>query len=409
MNNTQKIYFSNIFEWFDFTLFLFFSVPIGLCFFDQKSSTVAALYSFSVFAVSYIVRPLGSFLFSYIADKTSALNALRYTMLALTIPSAIIGFLPSYDKIGVFSSFILIILRCLQGVAAGGELPCLAVFAFESSPDSKYKNVWCAITNIGGMIGVLLASLSAFTLYYFFSVESINNWAWRIPFILTIPFSILILNLRWKVSEGVKLTSKNSLDKEKESIKIILKMSAVISFMQVSFHVIFMWLPSYLEVYLLLPSPFVKLLNTSSLVLSVLATVASAFIGSGEKAHRMVFFSALLCAIAAIPLFALINTKNHFLVYFSVISFVFILGLAQGNYIYVLTSSFAGKNKNKLIALVYSIPTAVLGGSVSFFCGYFVFILKMNYFPAFYLSFFSVALCFSFLSSENSDNKCNAR
>lgn len=177
---------TNVFEWYEFTIYSFLAIPIGMAFFNSKSPKMAILESLFVFAFSYLVRPLGSIFFSYIGDKYHSSIALKYSMIAMAIPTALIGILPGYDEIGLLAPSSLVTLRFIQGFAAGGELPSCASFLYEVSSNDDNKNIICSMTNIGGMIGVLLASFSVYVLYSFFSSDEIIKWYWRIPFILSI-------------------------------------------------------------------------------------------------------------------------------------------------------------------------------------------------------------------------------
>ena len=122
-----------ILEYYDFAIFIYFAKSIGeslIPFYDKTANLIA---SFSVFAIGALLRPIGGIIFSHFGDKYGRKNSFIYTVLLMAIPTFLIAFIPDYSQIGIYATFSLILLRCIQGLAIGGEIPGSVIFAYELS------------------------------------------------------------------------------------------------------------------------------------------------------------------------------------------------------------------------------------------------------------------------------------
>ena len=146
----------NLLEWYDFATFGIFARELGEHFFPPADSSTASIRAFSVFAGAFFVRPLGGVLFGEIGDRRGREVALLLTILMMAAPTLVIGLLPSYCQIGVAAPLLLMAMRLVQGLAAGGELPGALVFAVESAGTS-YRATLGALVQVT-CLGPLLES-----------------------------------------------------------------------------------------------------------------------------------------------------------------------------------------------------------------------------------------------------------
>lgn len=389
---------SNVFEWYDFTVYAFLGVPLGMIFFRGENINAAIISSYSVVAVSFLLRPLGALFFGWLADRRGVTASLKYTTLLMTVSASLIALLPGSSAAGLLSPVLLIFLRCIQGFAAGGELPSLASWTQENVPEGKYRHVLFTLPNAGGMAGVLLASFTVFILYECFSEDEVLLWAWRIPFLLGIPVVYFLLIVRLNLPELKKKITAGSVNGKKITYKSIIRMSAVMSFLQVSFYILFIWLSVYLENYLQMEHSFVKAVNLISLAGLALTTIISGSLCSRLRPDRMVFASALGCTLFTCPLFLMINTKSVALICLAMAAFVFMTGLIQRSYMYLLSTSLSGKNKNKIISMIYIMPAVLSGGTAGYLCSHFVLVCKQPDFPELYLMTFSLIVTLLYIA-----------
>lgn len=124
----------NILEWYDFSVYGAFAVVIGQLFFPTDNPVTALLSGFAVFAVGYIMRPLGGAFFGLLGDRVGRKRALILSVGLMTIPTMLVGLLPTYDQIGILAPILLVVLRLIQGLAVGGEFSTSITFLGEQAP-----------------------------------------------------------------------------------------------------------------------------------------------------------------------------------------------------------------------------------------------------------------------------------
>jgi MFS transporter, MHS family, proline/betaine transporter len=186
---------------FDFSAFGSLIDIIAINFFPtSESHSYQLLQSLAFFGMAFVMRPLGGIMMGYIGDKVNRKRALEVSIFMMFIPSLMIGFLPTYAAIGYYSYFLLLILRLIQGLAAGGEMIGAFLYTLESC-DGKNVGFWggaCkASGNFGTAFGVGLVTLLRSKL----TREQMIKWGWRIPFIFSLVFGITGLITRMKLKD----------------------------------------------------------------------------------------------------------------------------------------------------------------------------------------------------------------
>ncbi len=170
-------------EYYDFTVYALLIHYIAQNFFCFSSQFASLTFAIVVFAIGYIARPFGGILFGYFGDKYGRKKILVYVMLLMGLSTVLMGVLPSVAIGGEVMGVLFICLRLIQGISYGAELPCTLTFIAEHSND-KHRGFNCSIMTSFVSIGVLLACGIIFVMSAFLSSSSMNNWGWRIPFIV---------------------------------------------------------------------------------------------------------------------------------------------------------------------------------------------------------------------------------
>lgn len=191
----------NLLEWFDWTIYAVGSVYIAAALFDKSDPTSALLNTLAVFAVGFISRPLGGFVFGPLANKIGRKNVMLTTMVLMALASLMIAFIPSFSSIGYWASFLLLVARLIQGFAHGGETATSFAYIAEIAPDRR-RGLWSSTSYVANGTGTLLATLSFAGLNIFFSQEAVYEWAWRIPFLLGGLLAFFALYLRRNMVES---------------------------------------------------------------------------------------------------------------------------------------------------------------------------------------------------------------
>jgi len=212
MNTSTKLVaaacIGTVLEWAEFTFYAYIATTISLLFFPNMSHQTGIIAAFIIFAIGYLMRPLGAILFGFVGDRMGRRAALQMSILLMGISAFCIGLLPSYQSIGQWAPWLLLILRCLQGLAVSGEFNGSSIFLMEHAS----KNLYFAAgwTGWAAAIGMMLGSLAAMIT----ALPGMVDWAWRIPFLSGALICVCGLYIRKKYDETPEfliLISKDNL------------------------------------------------------------------------------------------------------------------------------------------------------------------------------------------------------
>ena len=188
-------------EFYDFVIFAFFIPMIGRLFFAAGlADWIRQLQTFGIFAAGYFARPLGGIVMAHFADVRGRKRVFTLSVLLMAIPTLLIGFLPTYESIGVAAPLLLLSMRMIQGIAIGGEAPGAWVFAAEHARKGQ-AGFAIGMLTAGLSFGTLLGSLVGFCINFAFSQAEISGGAWRFPFLLGGVFGFIALLLRRWLAE----------------------------------------------------------------------------------------------------------------------------------------------------------------------------------------------------------------
>src|SRR3954463_15110411 len=190
----------NLVEWFDFYAYAFTALYFAPAFFPKGNQTTQLLQTAAVFAIGFLMRPIGGYVFGFIADKYGRKNSMMISVLMMCAGSLAIAVLPTYATIGTAAPALLLLARMLQGLSVGGEYGTSATYMSEVALPGKrgFYASFQYVTLIGGQ---LLASLVVLILQQFLSTDDLKAWGWRIPFFLGAAFAIVALFLRASLTE----------------------------------------------------------------------------------------------------------------------------------------------------------------------------------------------------------------
>ena len=183
-------------EFYDFIIFVFFAPAIGQLFFPHDiPDWLRQLQTFGIFAAGYLARPLGGVIMAHFGDLVGRKRMFTLSVLLMSVPTLLMGLLPTYDTIGILAPVLLLLFRILQGAAVGGEVPGAWVFVSEHVP-SRHIGYACGTLTAGLTAGILLGSLVAAGINSRYSSAQVADFAWRIPFLLGGVFGLVSVYLR---------------------------------------------------------------------------------------------------------------------------------------------------------------------------------------------------------------------
>jgi MHS family proline/betaine transporter-like MFS transporter len=375
---------ANVLEWYDFSVYAFLAVIIGQLFFDVNDRQVALIKAFFVFSISYLIRPLGSIVFGYMGDTIGRRFAMRLSLIMMAIPTGIIGILPTYKDIGIAAVGLLVSLRLIQGFAAGGELPGSACYLYEASPQ-KHKNFFCSFVAFSSMSGVLMGSFIVWMLYAIFSTEAIYAWAWRLPFLLGFIVALIVFYIRNSVIE-TKVPSDNvnriNLLKQLNANRVSLFRVAMLNiFISISFYTFFVWMPSYLSVFLQISDSQAHFCGTFGLFSLIIMTMVAGYYADYIGQRKLILVSVFGVMVLSYPLFLLLETRSLSLILLVQVVMAITFGGIQGVIMAITGSLFDASVRFMGISLSFTIPTAIFGGLSPILASYLIYTTGNNLAP----------------------------
>jgi MFS family permease len=188
-------------EFYDFVVFVFFALPLSHLFFPPNTAPwLAQLQVYGIFAAGYLARPLGGIVMAHFGDRQGRKRMFTLSVFLMALPTLAIGLLPVYAQVGVLAPVLLLVMRVVQGVAIGGEVPGAWVFVAEHAPPGRVGFA-CACLTSGLTAGILIGSLTAAWINHHLAPEQVLGWGWRLPFLLGGVFGFVAVWLRRWLSE----------------------------------------------------------------------------------------------------------------------------------------------------------------------------------------------------------------
>lgn len=268
------------FEWYDFFIFGTLTQVLSKVFFAGVNDTLAFIFALAIFGAGFAVRPLGALFFGRIGDRVGRKGAFLTTIVLMGGATFAVGFLPTYEQAGIISPILLILARCIQGFALGGEYGGAAIYVAEHSDANKRGGMtgWIQASAAFGLLGALGVILITRTIL---GEEAFTAWGWRIPFMFSAVLVGISIWMRLKLSESPtfkKMHEEGTLSKSpyKESfgewpnLKIVLiALFAMMSAQGAVWYTSFFYSQIFLE-------KFLKVEPATVNLLMIAATVASA-------------------------------------------------------------------------------------------------------------------------------------
>ena len=353
----------NALEWYDFALYGYFAVAIGRHFFPHEDAVAQLLSAFGVFALGYLMRPLGGLLFGHLGDRLSRRAALTFSVAAMTIPTFLIGILPGYATLGVLAPILLTLLRIVQGLAVGGEYPCAMVFMVEHGGAGR-RGIMGAFAAIGAVVGILCGSGIGAIFGSMMTPETLNDWGWRIPFLLGLAGGLVGYLLRRRVLE---LTPPQSWERSpvletlREHGWLVGRMVALTMYTALPFNLMFIYIVSWLQLADGIPPAQALEINTISMIVLLPVMLAAGWLSDRFGRKPLMLASAALGFVLALPLFWVM--LNPALALLGQLCIVLIIGPYIGVTPALLVELAPARVRCTAVALGYNLCLAVTGGA----------------------------------------------
>lgn len=386
-------FLGTVVEYYDYSLYGFSAGILATKFFPELDKITSLMYVFGIYAISYISKPLGSVVFSRIGDLYGRLIALKITIIGIAIPTITIGFLPDFNSIGVISIYILIICRFAQGFFVGGEYDGAAIYVIEHLGE-KYHYTASAITRSTGVVGLLLG----IAVTNFFNSSIFPDWAWRIPFLLSLPLAILTIYFRKFLVETPDFTY--AIEQKIKFVGIVpfvkknwLNLLMVI-FLAGGFGVTYQLSIIFMKQYLPIIMPITSTIITSfsALIVFIFGVFMPIAGLLADKFGKMIVVKVSLIStfIASIMLGISIHYQVMNLVLIS--SLVLAASVAPFNALAhgVMIKAFSIKERYRGVSLGHTVGSMLMSGTAAYICLYVMREYDAPLFPLVYIGFFAL-------------------
>lgn len=383
--------FGNILEWLDVGLFIYLAPIIGQVFFPKQNSINATIIALGVFAAGFICRPLGSILFGHLGDRIGRVTTLLISILAISLVTLMVGLLPGYSQIGLFSPILFTLCRLVQGLSIGGEYSGVMIYLAESSP-AKKRGFYTSFAAVGSNLGFLLATFIAIILNTLLPESLVAAWGWRIPFICSGLLGFLIFFYRLNLIETstfVYLKSNNKLARLpllsaiKQAPKNLLQILGLTCMGSTFYFVFFGYMPSYLSQYF--GTSLIFLLSCQAFFLTLILVLIPlvGWVGDRFGRKKILYSVALGIILFSYPCLYLLHQSVIF-IFFGMFIATVISALEQGSTLITIVENCPAEFRFSGVSFAYHMGNTLFGGTAPLVVG--LLTQKVNHFaPAYYL------------------------
>lgn len=364
----------NLVEWYDWYAYSAFALYFSASFFPEDNKTAQLLYTAGIFALGFLMRPIGGWLFGRIADRYGRKQSMTLSVLLMSFGSMIIAFTPDFGSVGLLAPILLLTARLLQGLSVGGEYGVSATYLSEmaSRNNRGFYSSFQYVTLIGGQLIALGIQL---ILQNWLSDQELHSWGWRIPFVIGAVLSLVALYLRSSMYETRAFESHQSLDKDRKgTIKELLKHPrALLTVVGLTLGgtLAFYTYTTYMQKFLVNTVNLSKAESTQISFISMLifAMVQPLFGALSDRIGRkpLLIGFGVLGTVCTVPLLTTLSqTDSQLNAFFLLLAGLFIVsGYTSINAI-VKAELFPAEVRALGVGLPYALTVAIFGGSVEY-------------------------------------------
>jgi MFS transporter, MHS family, proline/betaine transporter len=364
----------NFIEWFDYGVYAALSPVISSLFFPSESSVASTLSTFAVFGVGFIVRPLGGLFFGHLGDRGGRRKALGLALILVSLSTFGMGLLPTFAAAGIAAPLLLLLLRLVQGFSAGGEFTGAATLMVENAPTGRRGWVasWQQFSVITGTLaGVLIVT----AITNLGSQELLENWAWRIPFLVALPLGVIGFYIRFRMEdtphfEALKEAGAVAQRPTREAIRT--QRSAMVTAFfytalpNIGFYTFLTYTPTFLRNEAGLSLGDAYLVNVIGTILYALFTLVVGRLSDRLGRRRILLTHAIAFFVSAIPIYLMLSSGSFWVALVVQVPAMLIMACYSGPGTAGLTELFPTRLRYSGMALPYNLSSAVFGGTAPF-------------------------------------------
>ena len=286
-------------EWFDFGVYGYLAPTLGAQFFPADNAVAAALNGFAVFCVGYFMRPVGGLLLGRLGDRLGRRRMLVTSVLAMAAASVLIGLLPTYTQVGLAAPVLLVALRCVQGIAVGGEYTGAMAYTAECAPPGR-RGLVSSMATVGVGVGLLAGSGAVALMHSLCTPAQVQAWGWRLPFLGSLAVGAVGYLLRARMPEsdafeaGPQASARPFMQVLRQRWPLMVRVIAVVVGANAVFYAGFVYMPDALGDARPELADRAQWVNSSMLAAQIVLTATGGWLSDRFGRRSM----SLLCTVA---------------------------------------------------------------------------------------------------------------
>ena len=375
--------FGTFLEWYDFLTFATLAVVFGPLFFPSSDPSTGLLASLATFGVGMVVRPIGAAFFGSMGDRIGRKPVFMITITLMGIATVGVGFLPTYQQIGVWAPILLVTLRLLQGLSAGGEIGGSAVYLTEHAGDTN-RGFKTSFLQLMGPLGILASTLQIALLQHLLTSEEFQSWGWRVPFWVSLLLLAIAFQARRALEETPVFTELNKNQRAESQLannfkdpKIRKKMFLLFFCVSSSGAILFFCVQVYTSIFLKtgvkLPAELVDQLSIFATVALLPLTIFAGWLSDRIGRKPLIVSGLLLGTVLIQPAYRALeifgaefiqySNQNDLLAIVTIlVTLSLALALVVGPQTAFLAELFPAKNRNSAATLPHNLAAGWIGG-----------------------------------------------
>jgi MHS family proline/betaine transporter-like MFS transporter len=359
----------NLLEWYDFGVYAYLASLIAAKFFPGSDPTASLLASFAAFGVGFLARPLGGIVIGRLGDIKGRKTALVLTIFLMAFGTVGLGLLPTYDSIGVWAPILLVIMRLVQGLAAGGEWGTSTAFMVEWAPQDR-RGLFGSFQQVSTAGGSLLGSAVAAIMTSSFSSVAMLDWGWRVPFLLGAALLVVGAYMRQNVDETPSYqASRQAAASQPAAAGFPLGARAFgfTIFWTIAYYTLLVWMPSFTQRFAGLSPSQALWSNTIGLIAMVIAVPCWGALSDKVGRRPVLMASAILIGALCYPLLSLMAGGTGLALVLPIqILFGILLALYSGAGPAAISEIFPTHLRSTWMTSGYALSVAIFGGFAPF-------------------------------------------
>ncbi len=387
-------------EWYDFVIYAYSAAIIAKLFFPNADPTAALLSTFAIYAVGFVMRPLGGFIFGPLGDRIGRRRVLSLVILMMGAATLCIGLLPTYEQIGLLAPILLVVCRLVQGLSAAGETVGSNAFVAEHAPSDR-RGLYVGFTYSFANLPPIAAALLVLLLTNVLTGEAYSSWGWRIPFLIGGPLALVGLYIRHKVDESPAFQATKAArnvaasplrDAVRDQKKAMGFSFALAAFSSLGFYTLAGYFVSYLITTVGLNSNAALISNSVALFVAFLTMIFGGHLSDRLGRKPVLIAGLVINALVCIPAYLIAAQGSLATAILGQSLLAFGCGLFWGPVGIALMELFPTRTRYSASAISYNLAYTIFGGTAPLLGTWLVMQSGSKIAPAVYMCAVSIAV-----------------